>query len=98
MRAYRVDANQRDIVKGLRDAGYTVQHLHKVGEGCPDIIVGVKTKNRCYNFLLEIKEGDGKLTPQQIIWHADWQGQVAVIKNLNQALDVIKNAIKQETA
>jgi hypothetical protein len=94
MRAYRVDANQKEIVKALRDAGHTVQHLHKVGEGCPDIIVGVKAGLRRFNILLEIKEGDGKLTPQQIVWHKDWLGQVATIKNTLEALDVIKNAIK----
>jgi hypothetical protein len=94
MRAYRVDTNQREIVHGLRNAGYTVQHLHKVGQGCPDILVGAKNQLRRYNLLLEIKEGDGKLTSQQIVWHADWLGQVAVVRNLKEALEVVKNAIK----
>lgn len=94
MRAYRVDKNQSEIVKALRAEGYTVQHLHKVGEGCPDILVGHTHKGTEYNFLLEIKDGDGKLTPQQIIWHADWQGQAAIVRNIDEALNVIKNAVK----
>lgn len=98
MRAYRVDENQREIVNGLRNAGYTVQHLHKVGKGCPDILVGAKTKEGLYNILIEIKMDDGKLTPQQIIWHADWQGQIGIAKNLNEALNIVKDAIKQKTA
>lgn len=94
MRAYRVDVNQKSIVTGLREAGYTVQHLHKVGQGCPDILVGAKNGLRRFNLLLEIKEGDGKLTAQQVVWHADWLGQVAVVRNLSEALEAVKNAIK----
>ena len=40
MSAARVDANQPEIVKALRGVGATVQHLHKVGQGCPDLMVG----------------------------------------------------------
>ena len=93
MRAFRVDKNQKDIVNGLRGAGYSVQHLHSVGAGCPDILVGVNG----INILIEIKEGDGKLTPAQIVWHSAWQGQVEVAKNTEEAIGIIKNAIKQET-
>lgn len=93
MRAYRVDKNQREIVEGLRKDGYSVQHLHKVGEGCPDIIVGHSENGVKYNFLMEIKEGDGKLTPQQVIWHSCWRGQAVIVRNLEEAI----NAIKQET-
>ena len=94
MRAYRVDKNQREIVEGLRNEGYSVQHLHKVGEGCPDIIVGHNHKGVKYNFLIEIKEGDGKLTPQQVIWHSCWRGQAAIVRNLEDAKKVIQDAIK----
>jgi len=62
----RVDNNQVQIVKALRDMGCTVEHLHAVGKGCPDIVVGFKGKN----LLLEIKDGDKKvLTPDQVNWH-----------------------------
>jgi Holliday junction resolvase len=95
MRAYRVDANQREIVAVLRTAGYSVQHLHKVGEGCPDLLVG----GNGVNVLLEVKDGekplsDQKLTPQQVIWHRIWQGQCTVVNNANEALKVVKNACK----
>lgn len=90
MRAYRVDANQKEVVAALRKQGWTVQHLHKVGEGCPDILVGVGKK---HNILLEIKDGDGKLTPQQIIWHADWQGQKAVVRTADEAISAVLKAV-----
>lgn len=86
-RAARVDANQGEIVKVLRRIGATVQHLSKVGEGCPDLLVGYHKRN----FLLEIKDGakppsDRKLTPEQDFWHAMWAGQVHVVKNVDEAL------------
>jgi hypothetical protein len=93
LRAYRVDKNQKDIVTSLRDAGYSVQHLHSVGAGCPDILVGING----INILIEIKEGDGKLTPAQIVWHSSWLGQVDIAKNKEEAIGIVKNAIKQET-
>lgn len=38
----RADENQPAIVKAIRDrSGGEVQHLHMVGEGCPDIMVGL---------------------------------------------------------
>ena len=93
MRAYRVDSNQKDIVSALRKEGYSVQHLHSVGAGCPDILVGYAG----INILIEIKEGDGKLTAAQVVWHGDWQGQVSIAKDKQEAIEIVKNAIKQET-
>ena len=94
MRAAKVDENQREIVKTLRNMGCTVQHLHSVGKGCPDILVGYKG----FNILIEIKDGDKspasqKLTPDQVIWHRSWFGQVDVVNNKDQAvLTVLKIA------
>jgi len=82
----RVDNNQTQIVKALRDMGCTVEHLHTVGKGCPDIIVGFKARN----FLLEIKDGDKKvLTPDQFNWHRLWKGQVNVVTNIDDAKNLI---------
>ena len=82
----KVDNNQTQIVKALRDMGCTVQHLHEVGKGCPDIIVGFKARN----FLLEIKDGDKKvLTPDQVNWHKLWKGQVNVVTSIDDAKTLI---------
>jgi hypothetical protein len=78
----RVDNCQVQVVKALRDLGATVQHLHAVGKGCPDIVVGFKGKN----LLLEIKDGDKKvLTPDQVNWHKLWKGQVNVVTSVDEA-------------
>jgi hypothetical protein len=82
----RVDDNQSKVVKALRDLGATVQHLHAVGKGCPDIVVGFKGKN----LLLEIKDGDKKvLTPDQVNWHKLWKGQVNVVTSVDDAKTLI---------
>ena len=89
-RAAKVDANQREVVAALRGAGATVQPLHAVGEGCPDLLVGYKG----LNLLLEVKDGGKppsaqKLTPQQEIWHRDWRGHRVVVNSPEDALAAI---------
>ena len=36
----RVDNNQALIVRAFRAAGCTVEHLHQIGKGCPDLLIG----------------------------------------------------------
>ena len=90
MRAASVDANQKVIVAALRDVGASVQHIHGVGGGCPDIIVGF----RGVNYLIEIKDGDKppsarKLTDAENEWHLFWHGSVHVANDIDEALEVI---------
>ena len=86
-RAARVDANQKALVATLRRLGCSVQHIHTVGQGCPDILVGWRGEN----YLFEIKD-DAKppsacrLTADEAIWHDAWRGSVDVIYNFNDAL------------
>ena len=89
-RAAKVDANQKQVVKALRDAGATVQHLHAVGAGCPDLLVGYKGGNH----LVEVKDGHKppsarKLTSDQVVWHRDWRGTAHVVKSITEALAVL---------
>lgn len=83
----KVDANQKLMVAALRKAGYSVLHLHTLGKGAPDILVGGNGSN----YLFEIKDGtktksQKKLTPDEIEFHDTWRGQVAIIENIEQAL------------
>lgn len=89
-RAAKVDANQSRIVAALRKLGATVQPLHAVGGGCPDLLVG--WRKAC--FLIEVKDGDKppsarKLTPDQVEWHGGWKGQVAVAKDEDEAMAIL---------
>jgi hypothetical protein len=90
MRAARIDANQPEIVAALRKAGCTVQHLHGVGKGCPDLLIG----RAGVNYLLEIKDGgkaasDQRLTADQVVWHREWGGIVAVVNSVEGALAAV---------
>ena len=85
----KVDKNQKDVVKALRDYGSQVYLLHTVGGGIPDLMV-------CYNdqtILMEVKDGeDKKLTPQQITLFANWQGgSLFRVNSVQEAIEVLKS-------
>ena len=88
MRAAKVDLNQKEIVKRLRDAGYSVLLLHAVHGGCPDILVGKDGKN----WLFEIKSHNGKLTPKQVEFFDSWGGQAAVARSFEQIAEAIDDS------
>ena len=84
----KVDKNQKDVVKALRDYGADVFLLHMVGGGIPDLMV-------CYDdhtILMEVKDGlDKKLTPQQITLFAGWQGgPLHRVNSCEEAINVLK--------
>jgi hypothetical protein len=86
--AKKVDKNQKDVVKALRDYGASVFLLHTVGGGIPDLMV-------CYadqTILMEVKDGeDKKLTPQQIILFANWSGgPLHRVNSVQEAIEVLK--------
>lgn len=88
--AARADANQPKIIQALKDVGASVTSLHRVGMGCPDLLVGFRNKN----FLLELKDGEKppsarKLTPPQERWHDMWAGQAVVVSSVGGALAAI---------
>lgn len=90
MRAAKIDANQKEIVAALRKLGASVSSTATIGKGFPDLIVGF----RGVNYLLEVKTGskppsERKLTPDQVLFHAKWTGQIVVVKNIDEALKAI---------
>jgi hypothetical protein len=92
IRAARTDENQKTIVDYLRKNHMEVQHLHSVGKGCPDLLVGYKN----VNVLLEIKrDKTKKLTPDQVIWHHNWQGQVATVATSEEAYNAVMEQVQK---
>lgn len=91
----RVDRNQAEIVEALRSVGCTVQHLHEVGQGCPDLLVGHADDDGIpRNYLLEVKDGSKppskrRLTPDEKRWITLWAGQVAVVRSVDEALAAV---------
>lgn len=89
-RIARVDANQKEIVDSLRKIGASVQHIHTLGKGCPDIMVGYRGRN----YLFEIKDGSKplsqrKLTADEEIWISSWNGHVVIIEKFQDAFEVL---------
>jgi len=113
----RVDRNQPEIVDALRKAGASVGHTHAVGQGFPDIVVGVKGLTLVGDFsvkrvkqllhavhglsvidgatlLLELKDGSQsaskqKLTPDEVEFHENWKGQLAIVNSAEAAVELI---------
>lgn len=90
-RAAKIDANQPLIVEALRKAGATVQPLHTVGSGVPDLLVGFQNRTA----LIEVKDGskppsERRLTPDQQEWHGKWKGGTLVtVCDVDAALRVL---------
>ena len=83
----RVDLIQPTVVKMFRMLGASVEHLHSVGDGCPDICVGFR--GVCY--MVEIKSGNKKkLTDDQVKWASQWKGSFDVVMSLYDVEALIK--------
>lgn len=91
MRAARIDANQPEIVQALERVGCQVLHLHRVGGGCPDLLV--KTRGGRL-LLLEIKDGsrppsERGLNIRQKRFHEDWKPCCKVVETVEDALKAV---------
>ena len=89
MQPSRADTNQPEIVATLRGMGCTVQHLHAVGQGVPDLLVGV----RGVNLLVEVKYEDGQLNAVQTAWHDAWRGQAIIVRTSEHAAELVQSVL-----
>ena len=72
----KTDGNHRQMVEMFRRLGASVQSIHTVGKGCPDLLVGYAGQN----VVVEVKPHAGaKLTPDELDWHRAWRGNVRVL-------------------
>ena len=81
----RRDNSEPGIVAVFKSAGYSVAYLG--GKALPDLAVG----HDGVTSLVEVKSGDkAKLTPEQIEWHACWQGEpVQVCRSAEEAAHLV---------
>lgn len=97
-RAAKVDRNHSEVVNALRLVGCNVQDLSKVGDGCPDLLIGIPTVRKLV--FAEIKDGakppcERRLTDAQVKWHARWNGYpVHIVESVSDALAIVA-AIKR---
>lgn len=94
-RAAKVDANQPEITGALRRIGASVQPIHTVGKGCPDLLVGYLG----LNIVLELKDSEKpkskqNLTEDELEWHREWKGQVAIVNSPEVAVAYVENAVR----
>jgi len=86
----KVDINQPEIVKKLREYGCTVQHSHEL-RGFIDIVVGFKGRN----YLFEIKVSTkNKLTEKEKEFFSIWTGQVDIIYCAEDAIKIIEKDLQ----
>jgi len=92
-RASKADANQEDIVKGLRATGCFVQSIHRLGQGVSDLLVGYRGKW----FVMELKDGakavnKQKLTEDEIRWIMEIRNRapVYVVTSLERAIRIVR--------
>lgn len=91
-RRAKVDANHAEIVRALRKAGATVQSLAEIGDGCPDLLVGLAGKT----VLIEVKDSaqppsKRQLTDDQLRWHGAWNGgTLAIVCDVESALRALE--------
>lgn len=94
--ARRVDANQAAVVEAFRAAGASVLHLHAVGDGCPDLLIGLAG----VDVQVEVKDGRKvpsarKLTPAEARHHATWRGRpIAVVESAQDALALVSRVMR----
>lgn len=86
----KVDRNQPEIVRALRQAGASVLSMSDLGDGAPDIAVGLRGQT----FFFEIKDGlakpsERRLTEQEKLWHQNWRGHVEVVESVKDALRAV---------
>lgn len=90
MRRAKVDDNQAEVVDAIRRKDGLVLHLHTLGKGAPDILVGYHGRL----MMFEIKDGNKppsrrRLTPDEERFHALWAGMVHVVSSPDEALEVM---------
>jgi hypothetical protein len=92
-RAAKKDRNHNDIADIFAAAGASVHDTSRLGENFPDMVIGI-----CgFNILVEVKRADlppsqSKLTEGQFKFFDTWKGWTAVVRNDQDALNIIKQA------
>lgn len=93
MKGRKVDANQGEIIAAFRALGCAVHDCSGVGNGFPDLVVGLVG----VNLLVECKTDAGTLTPDQVRFIGEWRGLVYIIRSAQEAQDLVVQT-RQEIA
>ena len=86
----KIDINQPELVDYARSLGASVAHLHRVGGGVPDLLIGFDGKN----YLIEVKNEKGKLNKLQIKFRDEWNGNFFVARNKEDIRSILDGKFK----
>lgn len=84
--AARVDVNQPDIVKALRQIGAEVNYMHQLGMGTPDLLVSFRQRW----YVIECKSDDGELNEDQKRWIGRQKAPVYTVRSPEEAVDFLQ--------
>jgi Holliday junction resolvase len=88
----KVDGNQRDIIATFESCGFTVVNLSRVGEGCPDLLIG--RAGKCWLVEAKNPEGRNRIEQSQIDFAEAWNGpDIAIVRTVE---DVVRWSNGQE--
>ena len=79
---YKIDGNQTEIIEALRAAGFYVFDCSRMGRGFPDLLVNSYARV----VLMEIKTQEGRLTPAEQKFHAEYKGELYIVRSVEDAL------------
>jgi hypothetical protein len=86
---HRTDGNHTEIIQAYEALFCSVLELHRVGEGCPDLLVGIQASA---NDLVEVKSEAGHLGRSQLTFQRNWRGaKVIVVRSVADVLHHVKN-------
>lgn len=83
----KVDKTQAEVVEALRQAGASVEPIHREGRGIPDLLVGYNG----HTLLIEVKSRGGRLTKPEQDWHREWRSCVYIVHDAQEAVDVLED-------
>jgi hypothetical protein len=82
MRARKVDLTQGEIVAALRSAGCSVAILSSIGQGFPDLCIGIGG----ISILMEVKTAKKGFTDPEKFFRDRWKGSYLVGRSARSAL------------
>jgi len=91
MKHGRRDANHQEVKDAFTALGCSVADTADVGGGFPDLVVVIGG----ITVLVEVKTLNGKHTPEQERFYAEWRGSHYTVRSRDQAIDLVQSVRKE---
>ena len=79
--ARKVDSTQAQVIAAFRAAGWSVWPTFRTPNG-PDLVVAKAGRTIC----VEVKGPKTRISASQKVWHADWPGETAIVRNCDDVM------------